>query len=105
MEEEMFDFESSDEPYRYTVLVIYDIIDNKKRNKLYKYLSKYGKSIQYSSFEFKITNKLYNKLVENIKKIKIDENNKIKIYKFTNIVDIKTYGKDSSKFYPETIVI
>lgn len=36
---------------RYIVLVIYDIVDNKKRNRMVKCLERYGVRVQKSAFE------------------------------------------------------
>lgn len=57
-----FEFDDIDEEYyfdtieefqseRYFVLVIYDVVDNKKRLKLSKYLLGYGIRVQKSAFE------------------------------------------------------
>ena len=43
------------------VLIIYDIVDNRKRVKLAKLLSGYGKRVQKSAFEAMLTTQRYNK--------------------------------------------
>ena len=48
------------------VLIIYDIVDNRKRVKLAKLLSGYGKRVQKSAFEAMLTTQRYNKLIEEI---------------------------------------
>ena len=45
------------------VLIIYDIIDNKKRTKFAKLMEGYGNRIQKSAFEARLTKKQYNKLL------------------------------------------
>ena len=37
--------------HRYIVLAIYDIVDNKRRNKMVKYLEQYATRVQKSCFE------------------------------------------------------
>ena len=54
-EEYYFDTIEEFQSERYFVLVIYDIVDNKKRLKLSKYLLGYGIRVQKSAFEMMIT--------------------------------------------------
>ena len=53
-EEYYFDTIEEFQSERYFVLVIYDIVDNKKRLKLSKYLLGYGIRVQKSAFEMMI---------------------------------------------------
>jgi CRISPR-associated protein Cas2 len=48
------------------ILIIYDISDNKRRNKFAKLLEGYGKRVQKSAFEALLTMQKYNKLIEEI---------------------------------------
>ena len=54
---------------RYIVLVIYDIVDNKRRNKMVASLEKYGLRVQKSAFEAYITKKQYEKMEREITKV------------------------------------
>ena len=54
-EEYYFDTIEEFQSERYFVLVIYDIVDNKKRLKLSKYLLGYVIRVQKSAFEMMIT--------------------------------------------------
>ena len=56
MEYEENEFIVEDER-RYIVLVIYDITDNKRRNRMVKYLERYGMRVQRSAFEAFLTKK------------------------------------------------
>lgn len=47
------------------VLIIYDIVDNRKRVKLAKLLSGYGKRVQKSAFEAMLTTQRYNNCKRN----------------------------------------
>lgn len=74
----------------YYTLIIYDIADNKTRNKVFNILSGYGVNIQKSSFECVLDKNLYKKLLSDLSKICILETDSIKIYrlykfKFFNI--------------------
>jgi len=76
---------------KYMVLVIYDIIDNRRRQRLAKLLKGYGYRIQKSAFECLLTNRKYLKLVDEIEKLKEDDD-LIKVYKLHSDVEIRTYG-------------
>ena len=65
----------------YTTLIIYDISDDKIRNKIFNILSGYGNNIQKSSFECFLNKKLYKKLLSDLSKICIPESDSIKIYR------------------------
>ena len=68
MQREDYFFEESNEGRsdRLFVLVIYDIVDNKKRVKFAKYLQGYGTRIQKSAFEAHLTRKVYEKLPQSL---------------------------------------
>ncbi|MEI0476649.1 CRISPR-associated endonuclease Cas2 [Brachyspira pulli] len=68
----------------YNILVIYDISNDRIRNKIFNILSGYGNNIQKSSFLCILSNRLYKKLLFDLSKIKIDENDSIIIYKMYN---------------------
>ena len=58
MEYEENEFIVEDER-RYIVLVIYDITENKRRNRMVKCLERYGVRVQRSAFEAFLTKKKY----------------------------------------------
>ena len=57
-----FDIQDSSENDKVFVLIIYDIVENRKRVKLAKLLQGYGFRIQKSAFEAVVTKKKYKKL-------------------------------------------
>lgn len=59
---------ASDGSAIFTVLVIYDITDNKHRLKISKLLDSYGTRVQKSCYEAKLTSVQYQKLLRDIKK-------------------------------------
>ncbi len=86
------------------VLVIYDIIDDRKRVKLSKFLRGYGFRIQKSAFEAIITEKLYHKLVKEISKFASEEDS-IRIYKIHGKGQITCYGKQETLEDNDVIII
>lgn len=59
-----FEKEEFDKERKYLVLIIYDIIDNRRRTQFSKFLLSYGVRIQKSAFEAYINQKLYDKLIQ-----------------------------------------
>lgn len=86
------------------VLVIYDIANDKKRNKLARCLNKYGFRVQKSAFEGTIKRNLYGKLLDELKQF-AEDNDSIRIYKLNNDSEIVTYGVDKNRKLDSVIVI
>lgn len=86
------------------VLIIYDIVDNRKRVKLAKLLSGYGKRVQKSAFEAMLTTQRYNKLIEeNPRYIDKTEDN-VRIYKITGKGKVTLWG-EVPEFDEEIVLI
>ena len=105
VEIEQYDFtsiiENSDKKL---ILVIYDIIDNKRRNKMVKLLESYGTRVQKSAFEALITTRQYNKLIEVIKQL-IDNDDNIRIYRLNSSNEVILLGKTYSVYEEEVIIV
>ena len=61
-------------------LICYDIPDNRRRTRLAKFLLDYGHRVQYSVFEFEITKKVLDILMENILEYIEPEEDSVRIY-------------------------
>ena len=105
VEIEQYDFtsiiENSDKKL---ILVIYDIIDNKRLNKMVKLLESYGTRVQKSAFEALITTRQYNKLIEVIKQL-IDNDDNIRIYRLNSSNEVILLGKTYSVYEEEVIIV
>lgn len=104
MENYTFEYEEKSADDKVLVLIIYDIIDNKKRTKLAKYLQGYGFRIQKSAFEAVINKKNYNKLLKEVKRY-VSEEDSLKIYKIIGKGQVTTYGKKIEYDTDEIIII
>lgn len=77
------------------VLVIYDISDTKRRNKLVKILKGYGYRVQKSAFEVLIDHAKFKKLLNAINKFyKQSEDDQIRVYRFRGEADVTIYGDE-----------
>ena len=61
-------------------LIAYDMQDNKRRNKIVKLLMNYAYRVQFSVFEFSVTDIIYNKIIKEINEIINLEEDSILIY-------------------------
>ena len=72
------EFKSRDNTYS---LLIYDIVDDKKRTKFAKYMESYGIRVQKSAFELRLNNKKLKQMIEGIDKY-VSSEDSVKLYKY-----------------------
>ena len=89
---------------RFYVLVIYDIIDNKKRSKLANIMKSFGFRVQKSAFEARLEEKKYVKLLSKIQPL-IDDNDSVRIYKIRGQGAVTVFGKSSLDENEDVIII
>lgn len=104
MEEDYFYINNNITQNKLYVLIIYDIIDNKRRNKLASFLMGYGFRIQKSTFEAFISTKLYQKLLSEIGQYATKEDN-IRVYKIMGKEQVTNFGGDVNIISEEIIII
>lgn len=73
------------------VLVIYDIIDNKRRINFAKLMEHYGVRVQKSAFEMIITVNQYNDILKKIPRYITDEDN-VRVYKLKADGEVVSWG-------------
>ena len=104
-----FDFGFHEEEYvshkkKLLVLVIYDIIDNRKRTKFAKHMEGYGNRVQKSAFEARLTQKKYKKLLNEIPKF-CGNDDSIRVYRIVGESHITAWGLDEIPIDSEDIVV
>lgn len=104
MEEYFFDLQEEEHSDSVFVLIIYDIVENKKRVQLAKYLQGFGFRIQKSAFEAIIPKKKYRKLLEGIPQF-VGTDDSVKVYKIIGKGQVKTFGKIIESEQEEIIII
>lgn len=85
------------------ILIIYDMPDNKRRTRFFKFLQRYGFSVQKSAFEARLTEKKYLRLLEEIQK-RISSDDNVRIYKLKGYGEVTTFGK-GTQVNEEIIII
>lgn len=87
------------------ILVIYDIVSNKRRTAFAKKMSGYGFRVQKSAFEAMIVEKLYRKLLEEIPRLINKEEDSVRIYRITGQGEVSLFGVNEQIKDEEVIII
>lgn len=85
------------------VLIIYDIVDNRRRIKFAKLLEGYGKRVQKSAFEAMLTEQSYDKLIRQIPAHINRNEDSVRIYKITGKGKVQSWGAEPS--FEEDIIL
>ena len=88
---------------RYIVLVIYDIVDNKKRAKMVKCLERYGVRVQKSAFEAFLTKQKYESMTKRARRIIDKEIDSLRVYLLADHTSVRSWGIGDSH-YEDVIV-
>lgn len=101
----VFDEFIAEERRKYLVVVIYDIVDNKRRAAFAKYLKGFGVRVQKSAFECILPLHKYEKLVKGIPELIASEEDQIRVYKLTSNADVRAWGTMELIEEEEVIII
>lgn len=85
-------------------LIIYDIVDNRRRNRLERFLRGYGFRVQKSTFEVILRKSKYVQLISKIGDYAASEDS-IRVYKIMGKGKVLSFGKIIETPYEETIII
>ena len=72
--------------------MIYDIVDNKRRNKMVKCLEAYGVRVQKSAFEALLTRRQYDKMLGESSRLIDEAVDSLRVYVSDDIIDVYTWG-------------
>ncbi len=79
------------------VMISYDVVENKKRLKLMKFLKDYGERVQKSVFECNVTPKIYEKIKSGVEEIINKRKDRVKYYRIckgcADKVEISGWGE------------
>ena len=106
IKEEYFEYESGipDEKRKYLVVVIYDIQDNKRRNRMAKFLQGFGIRVQRSAFECMLDKRGYKKLADGAGKI-VGSDDLLRIYKLAGNTEVQTWGNIGKTEYEDCVIV
>lgn len=77
---------------KFIVLMIYDIVDNKRRNKMVKCLEAYGVRVQKSAFEALLNRRQYEKMLRESSILINEAVDSLRVYVLDDIIDVYTWG-------------
>ena len=88
-------------------LICYDIVDDRKRTKLAEFLLDYGDRVQYSVFEFDVSEKILDILVEGVVKYVSEDEDNLRIYRLCAECAglVKEFGIQRIKEKPSVVVV
>ena len=87
------------------VLIIYDIISNKRRAKFAKEMQGYGMRVQKSAFEAMLNEKLFNQLVKKIPGLIDSTEDNVRVYKIRGSGEVQLFGQSNRIKAEDTIII
>lgn len=105
MENYFWNTEEQQSTKKIFVLIIYDIVNNKRRNKFAKLLNGYGMRIQKSSFEALVDKKLLEKLEKEIPKLIDSDEDSVRIYRMTGYGEVILFGQNQKLKNEEVVIL
>lgn len=105
MENYFWNTEESNIEKKLYILVIYDIVDNRRRNKFAKKMNGYGFRVQKSAFEAMVTDNLYQKLLAEIPFLISPEQDSIRVYKIRGSGEVRLFGMNRTIENEEVVII
>ena len=87
------------------VLIIYDIVDNKRRNRFAKEMSGYGFRVQKSAFEAMIPEHLFKTLLIKIPSLIDEQSDSVRVYKIRGNGEVVLYGTNLRIGSEEVMII
>lgn len=101
---DFFEISETIEGKRLFVLVIYDIVQNKRRTKFAKFLQGYGGRVQKSAFEAFLTPEKYDKLLAEIPR-HINHEDNVRIYRIIGKGQVTAWGSFLSEEAEAVVII
>ena len=87
------------------LLVIYDIVSNKRRNAFAKTMNGYGFRVQKSAFEALIEENLFQKLRKEIPKLIEPTEDSVRIYRMTGYGEVNLFGVNDKIEVDDVMII
>lgn len=104
MENYFWNTEMPSDKKKLYILVIYDIVDNRRRVAFAKKMNGYGFRVQKSAFEAMITENLYRKLLVEIPHLIDNTSDTVRVYKIRGNGEVNLFGL-SHRIEDEEVII
>ena len=89
----------------YLILVIYDIVENKRRAKIAKKLLGFGERVQLSAFECHLTNRQYENMINTVVPMIDETTDLLRVYKLSGRSEIKVWGHIPETYDEEVVIL
>lgn len=89
---------------KHLILIIYDIVDNKRRNKFFKLLSGYMIPVQKSCFESHLTESEFEKLAYRIPFYIDKEEDNVRCYKLSAHGKVYNFGSEKNDAIEDIVI-
>ncbi|MGO1580825.1 MAG: CRISPR-associated endonuclease Cas2 [Peptoniphilaceae bacterium] len=89
----------------YLYLIIYDVIDNKRRTRLFKFLNSYGSSVQKSCFEAYLTQRQYRNVEKRMISLIDSQEDNIRVYQLNGLNKVYNYGIENKNAYIDLLIL
>lgn len=89
----------------FQIVVIYDIVDDKRRYHMSKTLLGFGERVQRSAFECHLTQRKYEQMIAEILPLIDEEEDLLRVYKLTGNTQTQVWGKIPETFDEDLIII
>lgn len=103
-EEKLFESANLERTVKYRVLVIYDIVDDKRRNKFVKFISGFGFRVQKSAFEGRLDRVLYRRLLDGIP-LRIRREDNVRVYKLSSNGEVMCWGGENNVADEDIVIL
>ena len=105
MENYFWNTEEKETRKKLYILIIYDIVDNKRRIRFAKKMSGYGFRVQKSAFEAMIPENLYRDLLREIPMLIDAQEDNVRVYKVRGQGEVTLFGESIQIENEEVVII
>ena len=105
MENYFFETDVREEARKIYILIIYDIIQNRRRTKFAKTMEGYGIRVQKSCFEAFVSESLYQKILSVIPGLIDPEEDSIRVYRMIGAGEVSLFGVNVKPKAEDVIIL
>lgn len=88
-------------------VLVYDIVNDRRRNRLHRTLKDYGTAVQRSVFEFDLSPKEADAMMERVEKLISPEEDTVRLYRLCAacLTDVRILGEGTLSLDPDFYII
>jgi len=88
-------------------VLVYDVVNDRRRNKLHRTLKDYGTAVQRSVFEFDITPEQRDAMMARVEKLIVEEEDTVRLYRLCAacLTGVRILGEGALSLDPDFYVI